>query len=342
MRTLQKNALVVASSHLPQTSSLDLLAAIPEEELWLAGQRSEQTRRAYRQDVAHFLDNQIRLVISSDHWTPRADWTKYRPNGGPEGPNNPKWEKFVHDCYGELMPRYDHWPHVIAWYNWDETHQTWADWGYDASVATGITRPVHSLFIGRPEELEKENAANAKGDILHCDYYTNSTKHLKNWMKWSRGHFPDLTVWVTLSAHWAWNSTMLEEKAQRMRQQGILCYGLGVDGMFYWSYLPESTSRYGTIAPGPLGPITSCRWESVRETTIDLEYLANIDYLMKRYHNVLPERLAKDVQQRRDQAVEAEEAMQFHRCRRELSAAWTELVRACKLEGRVAPPEPIE
>jgi integrase/recombinase XerD len=34
--------------------TLDLLRAIPEEELWLAGQVSEQTRRAYRNDVAHF------------------------------------------------------------------------------------------------------------------------------------------------------------------------------------------------------------------------------------------------------------------------------------------------
>lgn len=35
--------------------SLDLLATIPEEELWLASQQSEQTRRAYRGDVAHFI-----------------------------------------------------------------------------------------------------------------------------------------------------------------------------------------------------------------------------------------------------------------------------------------------
>lgn len=36
-------------------AALDLLRAIPEEELWLAGQLSPQTRRAYRDDVAHFL-----------------------------------------------------------------------------------------------------------------------------------------------------------------------------------------------------------------------------------------------------------------------------------------------
>ena len=31
------------------------LAAIPEEEVWLAGLQSERTRRAYRLDVAHFM-----------------------------------------------------------------------------------------------------------------------------------------------------------------------------------------------------------------------------------------------------------------------------------------------
>ena len=38
-----------------QLTSLDALAAIPEEEVWLASQKSARTRRAYRQDVAHFL-----------------------------------------------------------------------------------------------------------------------------------------------------------------------------------------------------------------------------------------------------------------------------------------------
>ena len=35
--------------------SLDALRAIPEEEIWLASQQSEQTRRAYSLDVAHFI-----------------------------------------------------------------------------------------------------------------------------------------------------------------------------------------------------------------------------------------------------------------------------------------------
>lgn len=35
--------------------SLTLLEAIPEEEIWLAGQLSPHTRRAYKRDVAHFI-----------------------------------------------------------------------------------------------------------------------------------------------------------------------------------------------------------------------------------------------------------------------------------------------
>lgn len=38
-----------------QLAPLDALAAIAEEEVWLASQKSARTRRAYRQDVAHFL-----------------------------------------------------------------------------------------------------------------------------------------------------------------------------------------------------------------------------------------------------------------------------------------------
>lgn len=39
----------------PQVPSLEVLAAIPEERIWLEAQQSPETRRAYRQDVAHFL-----------------------------------------------------------------------------------------------------------------------------------------------------------------------------------------------------------------------------------------------------------------------------------------------
>ena len=35
--------------------SVDQLAGIPEEEIWLASRKSARTRRAYRQDVAHFM-----------------------------------------------------------------------------------------------------------------------------------------------------------------------------------------------------------------------------------------------------------------------------------------------
>lgn len=35
--------------------SLELLQAIPEEEVWLAGQLSPQTRQAYKKDVDNFI-----------------------------------------------------------------------------------------------------------------------------------------------------------------------------------------------------------------------------------------------------------------------------------------------
>jgi integrase/recombinase XerD len=36
-------------------STIDRLAAIPEEEIWLQKQKSARTRRAYRLDVQHFM-----------------------------------------------------------------------------------------------------------------------------------------------------------------------------------------------------------------------------------------------------------------------------------------------
>ena len=39
-----------------QPTALEVIAAIPEEEIWLAGLKSDQTRRAYRRDVAHFVE----------------------------------------------------------------------------------------------------------------------------------------------------------------------------------------------------------------------------------------------------------------------------------------------
>ncbi len=38
-----------------QLASLEALSAIPEEEVWLASQKSARTRRAYKLDVAHFM-----------------------------------------------------------------------------------------------------------------------------------------------------------------------------------------------------------------------------------------------------------------------------------------------
>ena len=48
-------ALPVSAPHPGQLASLADLAAVPEEEVWLASQKSARTHRAYRLDVAHFL-----------------------------------------------------------------------------------------------------------------------------------------------------------------------------------------------------------------------------------------------------------------------------------------------
>lgn len=47
--------LPVLSHHHAGVARLDQLAAIPEEEIWLAAQKSARTRRAYRLDVQHFM-----------------------------------------------------------------------------------------------------------------------------------------------------------------------------------------------------------------------------------------------------------------------------------------------
>lgn len=36
-------------------TAVEVIAAIPEEEVWLAGLKSDQTRRAYRRDIMHFV-----------------------------------------------------------------------------------------------------------------------------------------------------------------------------------------------------------------------------------------------------------------------------------------------
>jgi len=49
------SALPAPTARPGQLASLVDLAAIPEEEVWLASQKSARTRRAYRLDVAHFM-----------------------------------------------------------------------------------------------------------------------------------------------------------------------------------------------------------------------------------------------------------------------------------------------
>ena len=61
-------------------STLDQLAAIPEEEIWLQKQKSPRTRRAYRLDVQHFMRT---LAITTPAELRQADhkaviaWERY-------------------------------------------------------------------------------------------------------------------------------------------------------------------------------------------------------------------------------------------------------------------------
>ena len=47
--------LTTTATEVAELDTLDVLAAVPEEDIWLAGQQSERTRTAYRKDVADFI-----------------------------------------------------------------------------------------------------------------------------------------------------------------------------------------------------------------------------------------------------------------------------------------------
>ncbi len=51
----RQTAAAQSSRVLPARVSVDALALIPEEEVWLASRKSARTRRAYQNDVTHFM-----------------------------------------------------------------------------------------------------------------------------------------------------------------------------------------------------------------------------------------------------------------------------------------------
>ena len=54
--SIKSDLQIVFSEHRSKSVlTLDQLAVIPEEDIWLASQKSARTRRAYKQDVAHFI-----------------------------------------------------------------------------------------------------------------------------------------------------------------------------------------------------------------------------------------------------------------------------------------------
>src|SRR5271154_63957 len=64
------NLLVPIDTGSGRVSTLDQLAGIPEEEIWLSKQKSARTRRAYRLDVQHFMRT---LGITSPEELRQAD-----------------------------------------------------------------------------------------------------------------------------------------------------------------------------------------------------------------------------------------------------------------------------
>lgn len=59
---MTKTEIAIIETNVPSLSTIAALAAVPEEEVWLAKQKSARTRRAYRLDVAHFMRT---LCVSS-------------------------------------------------------------------------------------------------------------------------------------------------------------------------------------------------------------------------------------------------------------------------------------
>ena len=64
-----------------RVSTLDRLADIPEEEIWLQKQKSARTRRAYRLDVQHFMRS---LSITTPAELRQADHKAVHAALGPE------------------------------------------------------------------------------------------------------------------------------------------------------------------------------------------------------------------------------------------------------------------
>ena len=51
----KRERFVAPAAGVGNSASLQILQSVPEEEIWLAGQLSSHTRRAYKRDVAHFV-----------------------------------------------------------------------------------------------------------------------------------------------------------------------------------------------------------------------------------------------------------------------------------------------
>src|SRR5262245_46636074 len=70
MAAIKNTDLLGNTAVLPVNSLLETLAVIPEEEVWLASQKSPRTQMAYRRDVLHFMAT---IGISSVEQLRRVD-----------------------------------------------------------------------------------------------------------------------------------------------------------------------------------------------------------------------------------------------------------------------------
>ncbi len=108
-------ALPARSARPGQLASLADLAAIPEEEVWLASQKSARTRRAYKLDVAHFMRT---LGITTPEQLRQVDHRAVIA-----------WERIMREEEGAAAP-----PCAAAWRRCRACSSTWCGTGPPAGT----------------------------------------------------------------------------------------------------------------------------------------------------------------------------------------------------------------
>ena len=270
----------------------------------------------YIRDGAHkFLEEKQNLIVTLGHFDVVYGWNEAKR--GKRSPQNKAYIKFLTECYTKAIKELDHQPNVIAWYLFDETFELdLQKKAYEICINAGATRPVHSLlWLGEDEHKKKKNA---QGDIWHCDPYANDL--VPDWIDWSKANFQDRMIFATFAGQ-DWGIAQLEN----IRKVAIRAAGNGLNAILYWMYLEQAGTDFPLVYAGPCGVITSYRWEAVRQAGIDVEYIANIDYILNTYANTLPGDTRSAAKQGRDAAVAAGLKGDFYQARMQLAAVWNKL-----------------